>query len=244
MPSSATGGAEPRAPRRAARLGIGAVDWARAIGRRGLCLIDRTPPDRYLTPPASAPGACARIPVVVVQGVLEPWNFLSTVHRRLHEAGHPVHPVAGLGWNLADLGAARDLVLGYLEEHRLEGAVLVGHSKGGLIGRAVLAHPEGGLRVRGVVATCAPWQGTSLVPAWAARTPLGMFAPGAAEPTSAAVTERIISLVPPFDQVIPQGSVLPGAHNRILGICGHHAPTQDRATFEVLHRAVHELAER
>ncbi|MCC2594265.1 hypothetical protein LKO27_12695 [Tessaracoccus sp. OS52] len=81
---------------------------------------------------------CREIPLVLLPGILEPWSYLAPMGTWLQQQGHPVHYVETLGWNLGDLAASAESCLATLRERNVERAVVVAHSKGGLIGKAML----------------------------------------------------------------------------------------------------------
>lgn len=163
--------------------------------------------------------------------------------------GHPVHHVETLGWNLGSIERSVERCLEVLEDRRLSGAVIVAHSKGGLIGKAVMARTDE--EVRGMVTLATPFSGSTLggrlqrLPGLG-RSPLGMFLPGSAEITGLAadreVNARIVSLSPAWDQVIPGGSHLEGATNVRLETAGHFRPARDPEVHALIHDHVHGLA--
>jgi len=128
----------------------------------------------------------------------------------------------------------------------VRGGVLVAHSKGGLIGKRVLLDAAAAGRVRGLVAVATPFGGSSLSFGALARTPLGLFAPAgaaiAALTGERSVNRRIVSLAPAWDQVIPEGSRLPGARNVTLDAGGHFRPLADPRVHSLIHTEVHALA--
>ncbi len=52
---------------------------------------------------------------------------------------------------------------------------------------------------------------------------------------------RIVSLQPNHDQVIPEGSELPGARNVTLEMAGHFRPMRHATVHRTIHEQVHEL---
>nr|NLI49574.1 alpha/beta hydrolase [Propionibacterium sp.] len=206
----------------------------------------RRAPGDWAEPPAGASPGCAALPLVLLPGIWEPWRFLGPLARALRAAGHPVHAVAGLGWNGADLAESAERVVAHLRDADVRGGVLVAHSKGGLIGKQVLLHPGSAGRVAGLVAVATPFGGSSLSFGALSRTPLGLFAPrGAAIATlteERAVNRRIVSLAPAWDQVVPEGSVLPGARNVALEAAGHFRPLADPGVHALIHTEAHALA--
>ena len=80
-----------------------------------------------------------RDPVLLLAGVWEPWFFLRRIGRRMNAAGHPIHVVTGIGYNLASVTDVAALAAEYLDAHDLERVTVLAHSKGGLIGKQLLA---------------------------------------------------------------------------------------------------------
>lgn len=228
------------------RLAGVAADWLHAGVRLGGAVLGRGRPDDLVAVGAGASAECAAIPVVLLPGVWEPWRFLRPLARALHAAGHPVHAVATLGWNSSGLDESAERVVDHLRRADVRGGVLVAHSKGGLIGKRVLLDAAAAGRVRGLVAVATPFGGSSLSFGALARTPLGLFAPAgaaiAALTGERSVNRRIVSLAPAWDQVIPEGSRLPGARNVTLDAGGHFRPLADPRVHSLIHTEVHALA--
>lgn len=173
---------------------------------------------------AGEPGA---VPVVLVPGVFESWRFLQPLIEALHADGHPVHVVATLGANSGEIPEMARRVRRYVDEQDLgtdAGLVLVGHSKGGLIGKQLLvAHNDDG-RFRHLVAVNSPFSGSPLA-RFAPLPALHVFAPGGyliRELTAEEEVNRsITSIRSRIDPVIPGSSELPGARNVVVDTVGH-----------------------
>lgn len=206
-----------------ARAAIVARDWAHVGVRWPAAVMDRTQADAW--------ASGDRIPVVLLPGIWEPWRYLRPLGERLHHAGHPVFPVPALRLNGADLAASAEVVAAFLAARDLRNVVLVAHSKGGLIGKQAMLRPEVAARVRGMVAVCSPFDGSRLARPVFARTPLGLFCPDGgvllALAAERAVNARITSIGAAWDEMIPDGSVLPGARNITVAMPGHFLPIAD-----------------
>lgn len=147
---------------------------------------------RRAAPKAWRDGRAGLPEVVLVPGVFEHWTFLRPLGHALHEAGHRVSVVHGLGTNRRGIAETSDRLgraLG-LTPAPAAGRVIVAHSKGGLIGKhlliasgaaaaAVRKAADGGesadatvsapaplgsgpLGLLGLVAICTPFGGSSL----------------------------------------------------------------------------------
>ncbi|HHU39614.1 MAG TPA: alpha/beta hydrolase [Propionibacterium sp.] len=225
------------------RLGIVVADWAHVIAQQARAVLDRTPPDTY------ASGHLT--PVVLVPGIWEPWRYLHPLARRLHALGHPVHPLPGLGWNGRPIEDSVDRARAGLDALGVDRPVLVAHSKGGLIGKALLLDAFGrdpDRAPRGLVAVCTPFGGSKLSWRVFTRTPLGLFAPQGATVLALAAERaadaHIVSIGSAWDEMIPNGSFLPGAHNITLRRPGHFRPVAAEGTARLVHEQVEALASR
>lgn len=239
-----------------------AADWLVAGRDMAGAVWRRIRPDA-LTPGDPTPG-CDAIPVVLLPGILEPWTWLAPMGNWLARHGHPVHHVETLGWNLRDIDSSAARCLEVLKERGIHRAVLVAHSKGGLIGKALLAQtlpsakrvvgeqPDADPHAIGMVTLATPFGGSSLggplqrLPL-VSLSPLGMFLPDSPQLTALAqeqaVNAHIVSLEPKWDQVIPDGSHLDGATNVTLDAVGHFRPLGDEAVWKTIHEFIHTLAD-
>ncbi len=163
-------------------------------------------------------------PVVVLPGIWESWRFLLPLIRRLHDAGHPVHAVTALRGNGATVDASADLVAGYLADHALRDVLIVAHSKGGLIGKALMLRGDSGPRITRMLAVSTPFSGSAYA-RWLLLPALRAFSPN--DPTTrrllaeTRVDARITSVWAAFDPHIPGGSRLVGGTNLEVDDGGH-----------------------
>lgn len=192
---------------------------------------------------------CRDIPVVLLPGILEPWSYLAPLARWLGRRGHRVEFIETLGWNLGHLEASADRCLDVLRQRGITRCVLVAHSKGGLIGKAVLLRQGDDELALGMVAVATPFSGSTLgrqLHRLAAWSPLGLFFPGNPVLRSladeVAVNAHIVSISPAWDQVIPDGSHLEGATNVELDMPGHFRPMREESVWRIIHEHVHSLA--
>lgn len=164
--------------------------------------------------------------VVALPGVYEDWRFLRPLIVPLHRRGHAVHVVTDLGHTRAPVADGAKIVLAMLAARDLHDVVLVGHSKGGLIGKLALANDLDG-RISRVVAISTPFGGSSRAHLLPLRS-LRPLVPGHSSLTAlaalSAVNGRITSIYGPWDEHVPEGSELPGAHNVQVDVPGHFRP--------------------
>ena len=190
--------------------------WAALVWISTLCAPQS--PDRY----AHGTGRT----VVVLPGVYENWAFLRPLIVPLHRRGYAVHVVTALGHNRRPIAEGASAVLDLVIARDLRDVVLVGHSKGGLIGKLALL-ADANDRIASMVTICTPFHGSSrarllplpsvspLVPGHPSLARLGDPHP---------VNARITSIGTTFDEQVPEGSEVPGADNVTLDVPGHFLP--------------------
>ena len=165
--------------------------------------------------------------MVLLPGVYEHWSFLRPLGDALNAAGHRVVVVHGLGANRLPIAETSRRLAKALARVQAPpgGRVLVGHSKGGLVGKHLLIDPVAeALQVRGLVAVCTPFAGArrarlftdpsirALLPSDETIVMLG---------DAASVNSRIVSVFGTFDPHVPDGSALDGATNVRVPVAGH-----------------------
>ena len=182
-----------------------------------------------------------RAPVLLLPGVYETWHFLLPVARRLHAAGHPVHTLPGLGHNRTAIPDAAALAQRYLDDHDLRSVVIVGHSKGGLIGKHMMAVDDVQGRIARMVTLATPFSGSRLARYAPVRT-LRVFRPGGRTLSTLAknfaINSRITSIYAEFDPVALSSSVLEGATNIELPVVGHFRILRDPRALAAVVAAV------
>lgn len=199
-----------------------AIWWARDYAWAALVwvsvLFAPESPDRYATGSGR--------PILVIPGVYEDWRFMRPLIVPLHRRGYAVHAIPELERNRAPIAEGASAVRALLVERDLRDVVVVGHSKGGLIGQLALRDDTEG-RIAALVTICAPFHGSSrsrllplrslrpLVPGHPSLVGLGL---------ENAMNARITSICSSFDEHVPEGSELPGADNVHLAVSGHFRP--------------------
>jgi pimeloyl-ACP methyl ester carboxylesterase len=190
-------------------------DYGYVLGRRWLSL------RRGMTPPPPSSTPTAR-PVLLIPGVFETWHYLDAVGTRLREQGHAVHHPVELGFTRRPIPETAMIVQRYLERLDLRDVVIVGHSKGGLIGKLLLMQDRDA-RIAHLVAINAPFPGSPLaryaVSAWREFSPARPVIRELAAATE--VDDRIVSIYSRFDQYVPGTSRLAGARNVEIPVAGH-----------------------
>ncbi|MHA7279302.1 esterase/lipase family protein [Arthrobacter sp. MDT2-2] len=199
----------------------------------------REDPARYLTPAPGAPEG--KVPVLLIPGIYETWQFMRPIADHLHRAGHPVHVVQKLGYNRGTVEAMALLAAGYLEEHDLTDVVVVAHSKGGLIGKFLMTMSSIAPRITRLVAINTPFSGSIyanffLLPSIRAFSPRDRTL--RALLANLEINAHITSIYGRFDPHIPGGSFVEGARNIQLDTMGHFRPIADTRVLQEIDRAL------
>lgn len=204
-------------------------DYAYAAAWQARGAMSRTSADAFL--------AGHRNPVVVIPGVYENWQFMLPLITALHRAGHPVHVVTLLQRNRLHVPVAARLVAGHIKAAGLKNAVIVAHSKGGLVGKYIMLALDPDRRIDHMVAVCTPFSGSRyarylLIPSLRAFSPQNALTLQMAREET--INQRITSIYGVFDPHIPEGSVLPGATNIRLQTAGHFRILGDEQTARTI----------
>jgi len=164
-------------------------------------------------------------PVILIPGLLERWGFLKKLGDKISLEGHPVYIVPKLGYNLKDIPTSAKIVREMIEETNIQNAVIVAHSKGGLIGKYLLIHLNDDQAVKGVISIATPYSGSYLIK----FLPHKSFRELRTDSkiihelqSHKEVNKKIISIAPIFDNHIWEGSRLEGAENITVDEKGHH----------------------
>lgn len=221
-------------------MALAAVDWLYALVWQVRSLaVGQQPSDERS-------GRRAGVEVLVLPGVFESWRFLQPLITVLRGAGHRVHVVPGLGLNASEIPATAVAVREHVEARGLGdpvGLVIVGHSKGGLIGKHLMVHLDPDQRFRAMVTVNTPFSGSARA-RWLPLPAVRVFVPGGAVlrdlERATGVNARITSVYSAIDPNIPGTSRLEGATNVEVDVVGHFRvlsdPRLQRAVLDALSR--------
>lgn len=166
-------------------------------------------------------------PVILLSGLAERWGFLKTIGDFIAKNDYPVYIVPKLKSNFKTVSESAVIINEIIEKNNLQNVIIIGHSKGGTIGKYMLLHNNQKERILGVIAIATPFKGTLLcriIP----HKAYNEFIPQAQLvkmlQRDVKYNHKIISIAPQWDNHIwPQnGSYLEGAENITLTINGHH----------------------
>lgn len=166
-----------------------------------------------------------KTPVILLSGLALKWTFLRHLGNAISKKGHPVYVVPDLRRNLATVPNSAKMVRAIIDKYAMERVIIVGHSKGGIIGKYILLHRNHDKAIKHVIAIASPFSG-----AWMARhvphrsvhemAPESQVIRELTKNTSS--DSKITSIIPEYDNHVREGSFLHGAHNFHVAVRGHH----------------------
>jgi pimeloyl-ACP methyl ester carboxylesterase len=204
------------------------LDYAYMTRGALVMMYHKNPPAHYLGYTVDG-----KVPVILIPGIMGRWGFMKRLGDSISFLGHPVYVLPKLGNNMGNIPETAKNLSATIESIFKEqttkplGAIIVAHSKGGLIGKYFLSHYNDKKHPVGMIAIATPFSGSSLgsfLPIDAVQE-LGIKSPVIADLKSHAETnDRIISLIPEYDNHVwaKSGSTLTGAENIALDVRGHH----------------------
>lgn len=228
--------------KRLREIGSWITDNAHLLNNFTVMYLRRTPPKHYLDYTKEG-----KVPVIVLPGIFGRWAFLKPLADYISLLGHPVYVVPKLGNNVKDIPTSAQLVREVIVENNLTHAIIVAHSKGGLVAKYMLAHDNTDNRATGLVAVATPFSGSSLgnqfsyYPAHELATDSNIIL---SLQTYSQINERIISIIPQYDNYVwhERGSFLAGAKDNIyVPNHGHTQLLRDKNVWAVIVRSIDAL---
>lgn len=221
------------------------IDTLYFVNGRTKMFFHRNPPKHYLGYVAED-----KNPVILLPGIANKWGFIKNLGDKISLVGHPVYIVPKLGYNLHDIPKSAKIVTELIEENNLKNVIVVGHSKGGLIGKYLLIYNNKDNRIKGVVAIASPFSGSKLLNLVPHKAYSELHKDSNLMKNLMAhkeVNGDIISIFPVFDNLIlsSEGSYLEGAENvEVKGIKGHHKIIFDKKITELVFTAIEKLSKK
>ncbi len=219
---------------RSRRLAHWTRDYLYAIHKATNAFIFRKPPAHYLGYTNDT-----KSPIILIPGIFEKWHFLKAIADPLSLKGHPIYALEHLHYNTKEIPVSASLVRELIEEKGLKKAIIVAHSKGGLIGKHLLAFYNKDDRVKKLIAIATPFGGSEIVkfiPHKRVRelSPESKIIQELQQ--EKAVNKKIISIYGVFDNHIwPETSCcLEGAENIQLEAYGHHKILSDKKVIDLI----------
>lgn len=212
-------------------------DSIHSIRGRTITFLHKNPPKHYLDFTLDNKPA-----VILVYGLLGSWGFLKKIGDKLSLNGHPVYIVKELGHNLDSIPNNAKIIEKIINKNKLKSVIIVGHSKGGLIGKYLLLNYNKKNYIKGVIAIASPFNGAVL----AGKIPLNSYKELTPESEiikylseNIKVNKKIVSIFPSWDNYVGKNSSnLVGAKNVEINARGHNAILFAKETIEKVVSAV------
>lgn len=183
--------------------------------------------------------------VILLPGVWEDWGALLTWGRHLFEAGFDVNFFPEVDRMFGPLEALARQVAEGAAQRGLGPALIVAHSKGGLVGKACLIEFPG--RFTGLITCGTPFAGAPLarlLPQWSQMADLNPENPKITTLANDLPTNRkLVQVEAKWDQNVPRVGMLPGAIHVTSNIVGHNALLEDKETAKTIARMALHISE-
>lgn len=208
------------------------IDYYYLLLGRILMFVHTNPPKHYLGYIVEK-----KVPIILIPGISSKWGFIKRLGDSISRLGHPVFIVNKLGFNFLDIPASAKLVREIVDRNHLENVVIIGHSKGGLVGKYFLIHENKDNRTKGLIAIGAPFSGSRIVhhlrgKAFKELAPESKIVKDI--DSNIKVNSKIISIMPSFDNHIwsERKSYLDRATNITFPVKGHHKIVFDKKSIQ------------
>lgn len=204
--------------------------------------IFRTPPKKYQQFDKDK-----NYPVILLQGYMDEWGFVKNLADKISNAGYPVYVIPKLGNNLRDISDSAVIVKKLIDKNNLSNIVIVGHSKGGLIGKYLLVNLNKEKQIIGLVTISTPHIGSRMA------NYFSFLKSNEFTPEDEVIKElwshhevnkRIIAIFPRKDNVVWTGRQykLEGAkENIVVEKSGHHRILFDKKTQQTVIDSIEKL---
>jgi triacylglycerol lipase len=197
------------------------------------------PPRIYIK--NSNSGKC---PIIILPGYLVKWGFMKKIADEISSLGHPVYVIKELGNNIKDVAISAKIVSDFISKNKLKDVVIIGRSKGGLIGKYNLVHFNKENNVKGLIAIATPFHGSKLANFYK-FIKSNEFSPD--HPTIRELTmhpgvnKKIITINPSSDNIVlsEKSTELDGALENIeVKVAGHHRIVFDKVTIKEIKSSI------
>lgn len=188
-----------------------------------------------------------KVPIIILPGILYNWASLKPLADYLSLKGHPVYIVPKLKNNLHDIPKSSKMVEEVIKQAKLKEAVIVAHSKGGLIAKHLMLYNDPKKIVRGLVAIATPFAGSGLatfIPHKSCKELVVNSEMIQRLEKQTKVNKKIVAIIPETDPVVwyKFGSFLKGARiNLKVNRHGHNKLLRDRSIWKLTEVWVNKL---
>ena len=187
-------------------------------------------------------------PILIIPGLGSRWGGLKPLADFIAKSGYPVYVVKELGDNLFEIPYSAEIVKKVIEENDLRNVILVGHSKGGLIGKYLMIHDDNDKRVLGMVSLATPYSGSRLanhliIHRWKQFSTSDPMILELQEDKS--VNKRIISISPAYDTAIwhkDKSNLEDSLENITVSVSGHLNMVYKKELQETVEKSIEKIS--
>jgi triacylglycerol lipase len=202
---------------------------------------------KYKEPPKHYLGHVVKgkAPLILIPGVTSTWPFLKPIADKLSHSGHPVYILPRLGNNTFQISVSAKIVRDLIDKKDLKNAVIIAHSKGGLIGKKTLISYNKDNRIKKLIAIATPFGGSGIVKYLPVKFlkelhPKNKTLLNLQKNTK--VNAKIVSIYGLWDNHVwpTESCYLKGAKNIKINILGHHKILSSGKVLSVIKKELSE----
>jgi triacylglycerol lipase len=198
---------------------------------------------RLNDPPKIYTDKKSKLSVLFLPGLLSRWGYYKPLLDRINNEGYPVYVIPSLGLNIKEVNKTAEIARDIIDEKKLKKVVVIGHSKGGLVGKYLLVNLNKDNKIINVISIASPFSGSNLARIFLYKR-FQEFSPNSKLLNSLSqdtkVNSKIISIIPSYDELVwsKNKSMLNGAKNIYTKAGGHLSISNDR---ELVGKIIEEL---
>ncbi len=225
------------------------VDYAYMARGGAVMTYHKDPPKHFLGYTVDG-----KVPVILIPGIFGKWAFMKKIADIISFLGHPVYVIPELGYNTGTIPdsaqkvarVVKDVAAQHSSTATPRGAILIGYSKGGLIGKYFLLNHNADNFVRGMITIATPFSGSSFMSFLPSRAVQELHSKSEvilAMKHDRSVNHLITSISPEYDNHVwsDDGSHLDGAKNVRVPVSGHHKTLFDDTVIVEVCSAVEKI---
>jgi triacylglycerol lipase len=176
--------------------------------------------------------------VILVHGFGDKWSYLTKIGNSVNSLGYKVHVLQELGRNTFKIAMCSRILENYIQEKSIKNAVVICHSKGGVITKYFLIHSKQAKNIKGVISIAVPFGGFLFAY-------VHIFNLYELTPTSSLIKELkknnsingiFVNIRTKVDDIIlpNKNTLLPGAENITTNVVGHLRILRAQETLDVI----------
>jgi triacylglycerol lipase len=184
--------------------------------------------------------------IILIPGVYEKWQFLKKIGDFLSREGYSVHIVEEIKRNRQAIHKESSKLHAYIEKNKIKDAVIIAHSKGGLVGKHYLVNHNKDNRVIKLIAIATPFSGSNIAKIIKTKAVKELHPEGQSIQALKKITEVnqiITSIFPESDNQIwhKDRSFVENGKNIVLKIKGHHKILDSKELIDVIKQELENL---